>query len=115
MREAALAAVTKAVEICRSLAPQRSDGFRSELASSLTNLANALSDLGEREAALAAARDAVEIRRALAAQRPDAFRPDLAGSLNNLANRLSDLGEREAALAAAREAEGEDDRDHGEG
>jgi tetratricopeptide (TPR) repeat protein len=71
---------------------------------SLNNLANRLSDLGEREAALAAAREAVDIRRGLAAQRPDAFRPDLAGSLNNLAAMLRDLGEREAALAAAREA-----------
>ena len=100
----AKAAWREAAELYRALAAQRPDAFRPNLAASLSNLANMLSDLGEREAALAAAREAVELRRALAAQRPDAFRPDLAMSLNNLANRLSDLGEREAALAAAREA-----------
>ena len=68
------------------------------------NLANRLSDLGQREAALAAAQEAVDLYRALAAARPDAFTPDLAGSLNNLASFLSDLGQREAALIAAQEA-----------
>ncbi|MBI3246825.1 MAG: tetratricopeptide repeat protein [Deltaproteobacteria bacterium] len=77
---------------------------RSLLASSLNNLANCLSDLGQREEALAAAREAVALYRQLAAARPDAFVPDLAMSLNNLANCLSDLGQREEALAAAREA-----------
>jgi tetratricopeptide (TPR) repeat protein len=70
----------------------------------LNNLANRLSDLGQRKAALDAAKEAVDLRRKLAQARTDAFTPDLAGSLNNLAVRLSDLGQHEAALEAAKEA-----------
>ena len=74
-----------------------------DLAGSLNNLANMLSDLGRREEALAAAEEAVRLYRTLAQARPDAFMPDLAMSLNNLANMLSDLGRPEEALAAAEE------------
>jgi tetratricopeptide (TPR) repeat protein len=103
-REKALAAVQEAVDLYRELARQRPDAFTPNLAGSLNNLANRLSELGQREKALAAAQEAVDLRRELARQRPDAFTPNLAGSLNNLANRLSELGQREKALAAAQEA-----------
>jgi tetratricopeptide (TPR) repeat protein len=73
-------------------------------ASALNNLANRLSELGDRESALAPAREAVDIYRDLAARNPDAFRPNLAASLNNLASFLSALGDRAGALAPAREA-----------
>jgi tetratricopeptide (TPR) repeat protein len=99
-REDALAAAEEAVALYRTLAAQRPDAFRPDLATSLNNLAAMLSDLGRREDALAAAEEAVALRRTQAA----AFRPDLATSLNNLANMLSDLGRREDALAAAAEA-----------
>ena len=75
-----------------------------DLAGSLNNVANSLSDLGRREEALAAAEEAVRLYQQLAQQRPDAFLPDLATSLNNVANRLSELGRREEALATAEEA-----------
>ncbi len=103
-REEALEAAREAVEIYRELARQRPDAFRPDLAMSLNNVANRLSDLGLREEALEAAREAVEIRRELARQRPDIFRPDLAMSLSNMAIQLGDLGQREEALKAAREA-----------
>ncbi len=88
------------------LAAARPEAFTPDLAMSLNNLANGLSELGRREEALAVAQEAVQIRRALAAARPEAFTHYLAGSLNNLANRLSELGRREEALAAAEEAAG---------
>ena len=87
--------------------PKRApDIFIPNLALSLNNLANTLSDLGRLEEALKAAEEAVGLRRALAGARPDAFIPNLAASLNNLAVRLSALGRREEALKAAEEAVG---------
>jgi tetratricopeptide (TPR) repeat protein len=100
-REEALAAATEAVTIRRDLARARPEAFTPDLAMSLNNLANRLSELGQREEALAAATEAAGLYRDLARARPEAFTPDLAGSLNNLANRLSELGQREEALAAA--------------
>ena len=76
------------------------------LAGSLNNLANILSEAGDREGALGAAREAVRLRRALAEESPAAHTPDLAMSLNNLASFLSEVGDREGALGAAREAVG---------
>jgi tetratricopeptide (TPR) repeat protein len=70
----------------------------------LNNLANRLSEVGQREAALAPAQEATDLYRQLAAKAPDAWRPDLAMALNNLANSLSEVGQREAALATAQEA-----------
>ena len=72
----------------------------------LNNLANSLSEVGQRQEALAPAQEAVAIRRELAAKAPDAYRPDLAAALNNLANRLSGVGQRQEALAPAQEAVG---------
>ena len=59
------------------------------LASALNNLANRLSEVGQRQEALGPAQEAVDICRELAAKAPDAYRPDLATALNNLAIRLS--------------------------
>ncbi len=46
--------------------------------SALNNLANRLSEVGQREAALAPAQEAADLYRELAAKAPDAYRPDLA-------------------------------------
>ncbi|MBT8227543.1 MAG: tetratricopeptide repeat protein, partial [Dactylosporangium sp.] len=74
--------------------------FLSDLAGSLNNLGNRLSEAGRREEALAPTQEAVTIRRRLAEASPGAFLSDLAGSLNNLGIRLSEAGRREEALAA---------------
>ena len=103
-REEALGAIREAVDICRRLADVQPDAFRPNLATSLNNLANRLSEVGKREEALGASREAEDIYRQLAAAQPNAFRPDLAMSLNNLANMLSEVGWREEALGASREA-----------
>jgi tetratricopeptide (TPR) repeat protein len=102
-QEDALAAAEEAVAIRRSLAAARPDAFLPDLAQSLNNQANFLSELGRREEALAAAEEAVAIRRSLAAARPDAFLPDLALSLSNQANRQADL-RREEAVTPSEEA-----------
>jgi len=56
----------EAVDIRRELARARPAAFTPNLAMSLNNLANVLSDLGRCEEALTAAQEAVDIRRALA-------------------------------------------------
>ena len=63
---------------------------------SLTNLANALSALGQYQPALAAVEEAVTIFRELAAQRPDTFQPNLAVSLAVRANCLDVLNPADA-------------------
>ena len=68
---------------------------------SLNNLANRLSEAGQREEALETAREAVTIRRQLAQDSPAAYLPDLAMSLNNLANRLSEVGQRRAGAGGS--------------
>jgi tetratricopeptide (TPR) repeat protein len=103
-REAALAAIEKAVAHYRGLAETAPGAFLPDLARSLNNLATSLADVGRRTAALAAAEEAVAISRRLAETARDAFLPDLAMSLNGLSRRLRDVGRREAALAASEEA-----------
>ncbi len=73
-------------------------------AGSLNNLANRLSDAGQRSQALDTATEATNLYRQLAAANPAAFLPDLAMSLNNLAVMLSDAGQRSQALDTATEA-----------
>ena len=82
----------------RVLAGASPAAYTPNLASSLNNLANRLSEAGERGEALEAAREAVRLRRVLAGASPAAYTPNLASSLNNLANRLSEAGERGEAL-----------------
>ena len=92
-----LAAIEEAVDHYRGLAEAAPDAFLPDLARSLNNLSNRLSDVGRRRAAaLASIEEAVAIRRELAQVAPDAFLPDLALALNNLSNQLSDVGQREA-------------------
>jgi hypothetical protein len=103
-RAEALQATQEAVDLYRRLAAQHPDAFLPDLAGSLTNLGNALSEMGRRAEALQATQEAVDLYRRLAAQHPDAFLPDLAMSLNNLGNRLSEMGRRAEALQATQEA-----------
>jgi tetratricopeptide (TPR) repeat protein len=102
--EEALAAGRSAVGEYRKLVAAQPDAFLPDLAMSLNNLGNSLSDIGCREEALEVARESVEIYRKFAGARPDVFLPDLAGSLNNLGKCLSDLGHRDEALEVTREA-----------
>jgi len=62
-REEALAAAQEAADLYRALARARPEAFTPNLAMSLNNLANRLSELGRREEALTAAQEAVDIRR----------------------------------------------------
>ena len=94
----------EAVELRRVLVEASPQAYRPDLARSLNNLANHLSEVGERGEALVVAREAVELYRGLAEASPQAYTPNLAATLNNLANRLSAVGERNEALEAAREA-----------
>jgi len=93
----------RAVELLREQAivdPAR----RIELAGNLNNLANRLSDAGQREEALRIAGEAVKLYSELATANPDAFRPGLAICLNTLAVRLSETGQRQEALNIAGKA-----------
>ena len=103
-KEAALAAVDEAIEICRTLITTDPHDFRALLAMFLNNRAVHLSHVGQRENALAASQEAVDICRALAADGLDVIGPDLAMSLTNLSNRLSDLARFDEGLVAANEA-----------
>jgi len=102
--EEALAASKRAVDRYRELAGERPDTFLPDLAMSLDNLGNRLSDVGHREEALEVTRESVEIYRKFAGARPDVRLADLAVSLNNLGNRLGDVGRREEALEVTRES-----------
>jgi tetratricopeptide (TPR) repeat protein len=72
----------------------------------LNNLANRLSEVGQREAALAPAQEAADLYRELAAKAPDAYRPALALSLSVLADRLEELERIADAVASDEEAVG---------
>ena len=60
------------------------EGSIGKVAGLANNLANRLSDLGQREAALEAAREPVDLYCELSRQRPDAFTPNLATSPGTL-------------------------------
>jgi tetratricopeptide (TPR) repeat protein len=92
------------VELYRRLAAQHPDAFLPDLAMSLNNLGNRLSEMGRRAEALQATQEAVDLYRRLAAQHPDAFLPDLARSLGAYGLVLRGLGR--SAEAAAAFAEG---------
>ena len=82
----------QAVDIREKLAIKHPAKVKPDLAVSLQNLADRLSDLGRRPQALEAMQRAVEIRQELAAEQPETFNSDLASSLQKLADRLADLG-----------------------
>jgi tetratricopeptide (TPR) repeat protein len=65
-REEALAAANEAAGLYRDLARARPEAFTPNLAASLNNLANMLSELGQREEALATANEVIIIQRDLA-------------------------------------------------
>ncbi|MCX5646899.1 MAG: tetratricopeptide repeat protein [Phycisphaerae bacterium] len=94
----------KLVEMHEKLAAARPEAFLPDLAMSLNNLANRLSELGRREEALAAGQRAVEIREKLAAARPEAFLPDLARSLGTLHLCYRAMGRSEDAMDCLRRA-----------
>ncbi len=107
LREAAAGLTERLATYFREKAA-RSDDLTviANAAVSLNNLANRLSDIGQREKAFSAAEEAVGLYRALAEARPGAFTPGLPMSLHTFANMLSALGRREEALTAAGEAVG---------
>ncbi|KAF9504671.1 hypothetical protein BS47DRAFT_1401133 [Hydnum rufescens UP504] len=102
--EEALKANEEALSIRRSLAAEQPGVFLPDLARSLSNLSNCLSNFGRDEEALKANEEALSIRRSLAADQPGVFLPDLARSLSNLSNCLSKFGRDEEALKANEEA-----------
>jgi tetratricopeptide (TPR) repeat protein len=59
-REEALKATGEAVELRRALAQRNPDAFQPDLAGSLNNLGDVLSELGRREEALDAVQEAVD-------------------------------------------------------
>ena len=91
-------AVREAVEIRRGLAAGNPGAFNPDLAGSLNNLSNRLSEVGDRGGALEASRKAVEIYRGLAEKNPAAFEADLVRALNTLARILTETGEADEAL-----------------
>jgi tetratricopeptide (TPR) repeat protein len=93
----------EAVRLRRTLAAARPDAFTPDLALSLNNLANRLSDLGRREEALTAAEEAVRHYRALAAARPDAFGVELARSLWVLGDLYGETGNLDFAIGTLAE------------
>ncbi|MDH2394172.1 tetratricopeptide repeat protein, partial [Streptomyces sp. HNM0663] len=80
-RDEALTATQEAVDVYRRLAAGNPAAYEPDLAGSLSNLGNRLSEVGRRDEALTATQEAVEIRRRLAAGNPAAYEPDLARSL----------------------------------
>jgi tetratricopeptide (TPR) repeat protein len=93
-----------AVDGLRARASDDPDTYLPQLAMSLNDLANRLSEVGERQEALEVAREAVTHYRELAQASPGTYLPDLAVSLSNLTGFLSGVGERQEALEVAREA-----------
>ena len=84
-----------------------SGAFLPDLATSLNNQSNGLSDLGRREEALAAIEKAVTIRRELARTRPTVFASRYASSLKTQAMILSALERSAEAQAVRDEAAGD--------
>lgn len=104
LREIACTLCERTVQGWRALAGSRLDISRLCLATSLVELSNRLSALGQRVRAREAAEDATTLCRTAAVSQPDRFRPHLATALNNLSSRLSDLDRRDLALEAITEA-----------
>ena len=97
----ALSVAKQAVALYGNLARERPETFMHHLATSISNVANFLTELGEPENALTHAEYAVALHQKLAERRPFTFTPHWAISLHNLAYLLSELGQSEKALAIA--------------
>ncbi|GGY17210.1 tetratricopeptide repeat protein [Streptomyces djakartensis] len=103
-REAALATISEAVEICRTLAQADPAVHLPGLAGSLNDISIQLSETGCWQAALASISEAVDHYRALVRADPEVYLPGLAVSLSNLSSRQGETGDRWAALASITEA-----------
>ncbi|MER6444226.1 hypothetical protein [Streptomyces venezuelae] len=101
---AALASVTEATDLYRTLAEADRAAFLSDLAMSLNNLSIQQGSTGDHNAALASITEATGLYRTLAQADSAAFLPYLAASLNNLSIQQSETGDRNTALASITEA-----------
>jgi tetratricopeptide (TPR) repeat protein len=88
-------AIQESFKLCRQLAADQPAAYNLDLACSLNNLSNCLSDLGHLEDALITIQEAVKLCRQLAAERHTVFNSLLAHSLSN---HQSHLGNQEDAL-----------------
>ncbi|SCF32868.1 tetratricopeptide repeat protein [Micromonospora chaiyaphumensis] len=104
LHEQALDPAEEATGLYRQLAQADPAAHLPNLAMSLTNLGNSLSDLGRREEALVLAQEATGLYRQLAQANPAAHLPNLAMSLSNFGIRLSELRRWEDVLAPTQEA-----------
>lgn len=98
---AALGRAQAALQACR-VRCHRDSGDQPNLAGSLNELANMLSQLGRHREALGPAEESVKLRRHLV--NPEAHAPELAASLSNLAITMAKLGRHREALAPAEES-----------
>jgi tetratricopeptide (TPR) repeat protein len=103
-RNEALLVIQPVVKQYQQLAATNPAAFNADLAQSLNNYSNHLSDMGHQKEALAAIQQAVELYKQLAITNPAAFNADLAQSLNNYSVCLSDMGHQEEALGAIQQA-----------
>jgi tetratricopeptide (TPR) repeat protein len=99
-------AVSWALEACKhSESLARKDWrYESIYATSLSNYANYLGDVGEFKEALTQAQQALKIRQRLVEKNSEQYEPDYATSLNNYAGHLSDVGEFKEALKQTQDA-----------
>ncbi|WP_181794841.1 tetratricopeptide repeat protein [Streptomyces sp. WELS2] len=74
------------------------------LATSLGNLAQRVTELGDRERGLEAATEAVALWESLAATQPGLWQPELAAGLATLSGRLADFGRGDESLEAIRKS-----------
>jgi len=100
----ALASITEAVALRRTLSETDGAAHHFRLATSLVNLSNVQSETGDREAALVSVTEAVEFLRTLAQADPASHNPGLTKALHNLALRQAETGDHKGALASADEA-----------
>jgi tetratricopeptide (TPR) repeat protein len=100
----ALAAIREALAYVRPLIELDRATYLPDLAESLGNLSNVLSDIGPSDDALPVIEEVVGCYRELVAEHPGRYVSKLAGSLMNEANRLAEAGRYDNALSASREA-----------
>jgi tetratricopeptide (TPR) repeat protein len=102
MLDEAIERLEEALKIRRDLA-ERDERYLPDLAGTLNNLGNALSDKGMLDEAIERLEEALKIRRDLA-ERDERYLPDLAGTLNNLGIALYKKGMLDKAIERLEEA-----------
>jgi tetratricopeptide (TPR) repeat protein len=102
--EAAVGAYEEALGLYRQLTQQQPQVYAPDVATTLSNLGNALCGLRRYEAAVEAYQQALAIYRQLAQQQPQVYEPDVATTLSNLGNALCGLRRYEAAVEAYQQA-----------